>query len=103
MISIAGPSDVLILADDTADPRFAAADMLAQAEHGSGHERVWLVTDSAKLIKAVEREIVKQLPKLPRREFIQRVLDRNVWLIQVKSIADGVTANESNWRRNIVK
>jgi histidinol dehydrogenase len=88
---LAGPSDVLILADDTADPRFAAADMLAQAEHGSGHERVWLVTDSAKLIKAVEREIAKQLPKLPRREFIQRVLDRNVWLIQVKSIADGVT------------
>jgi histidinol dehydrogenase len=87
---LAGPSDLLVLADDTANPEFAAADMLAQAEHGSGHERVWLVTTSAKIIKAVEKEIVKQLPKLARREFIQRVLDRNTWLIQVATVADGV-------------
>ena len=87
---LAGPSDVLILADDTANPKFAAADMLAQAEHGSGHERVWLVTTSAKVLKGVEKEIAKQLPKLARRQFIQRVLDRNVWLIQVKTIGDGV-------------
>jgi histidinol dehydrogenase len=87
---LAGPSDVLILADDSANPKFAAADMLAQAEHGSGHERVWLVTTSAKILKAVEKEISRQLTKLPRREFIQRVLDRNTWLIQVASIADAV-------------
>ena len=87
---LAGPSDVMILADDTANPKFAAADMLAQAEHGSGHERVWLVTTSAKVLKAVEKEIAKQLPKLARRALIQRVLDRNVWLIQVKTLADGV-------------
>jgi histidinol dehydrogenase len=87
---LAGPSDLLVLADDTANPKFAAADMLAQAEHGSGHERVWLVTNSAKILKSVEKEIVKQLPKLPRREFIQRVLERNVWLIQVATVADGV-------------
>jgi histidinol dehydrogenase len=82
---LAGPSDLLVLADDTADPKFAAADMLAQAEHGSGHERVWLVTTSAKVLKAVEKELTKQLPKLSRREMIQRVLDRNVWLVQVES------------------
>ena len=87
---LAGPSDLLVLADDTADPQFAASDMLAQAEHGSGHERVWLVTNSAKILRAVEKEIARQLPKLSRRDLIQRVLDRNVWLIQVKSIADGV-------------
>ena len=87
---LAGPSDVLILADDTANPKFAAADMLAQAEHGSGHERVWLVTTSAKVLKAVEKEITKQLPKLVRRALIQRVLDRNVSLILVKTLADGV-------------
>jgi histidinol dehydrogenase len=87
---LAGPSDLLVLADDTANPQFAAADMLAQAEHGSGHERVWLVTTSAKILKAVEKEISRQLPKLSRREFIQRVLDRNVWLIQVATMADGV-------------
>jgi histidinol dehydrogenase len=87
---LAGPSDVLILADDSATPKFVAADMLAQAEHGSGHERVWLVTNSSKVIKVVEKEVAKQLPKLSRRDMIQRVIDRNVWLIQVKSIADGV-------------
>jgi len=87
---LAGPSDLLVLADDTANPKFAAADMLAQAEHGSGHERVWLVTTSAKLLTAVEKEIARQLPQLPRREFIQRVLDRNTWLIQVATVSDGV-------------
>jgi histidinol dehydrogenase len=87
---LAGPSDLLVLADDTANAKFAAADMLAQAEHGSGHERVWLVTNSNKVLKAVEKEIAKQLPKLSRRNLIQKVLDRNVWLIQVQSIADGV-------------
>jgi histidinol dehydrogenase len=87
---LAGPSDLLVLADDTANSKFAAADMLAQAEHGSGHERVWLVTTSAKILKAVEKEISKQLPKLARREFIQRVLDRNTWLIQLAGIADAV-------------
>jgi histidinol dehydrogenase len=83
-----GPSEVLVLADDTANPKFAAADLLAQAEHGSGHERVWLVTTSAKVLKAVEQEIAKQLLKLARREFIQRALNKNSWLIQVKSLAD---------------
>ena len=87
---LAGPSDLLVLADDTANPRFVASDMLAQAEHGSGHERIWLVTTSAKLLKAVEKAIAQQLPKLPRRELIQRVLGRNVWLIQVASLTDGV-------------
>src|SRR5258708_2614744 len=85
-----GPSEVLVLADDTANPRFAAADLLAQAEHGSGQERVWLITTSAKVLKAVEREIARQLPKLARREFIQRALDKNGWLIQVKSLHDAV-------------
>jgi histidinol dehydrogenase len=85
-----GPSEVLVLADDSANPKFAAADLLAQAEHGSGHERVWLVTTSAKLLKAVEREIAKQLPKLSRRELIQRALDVNGWLIQVKTMEDAV-------------
>jgi len=87
---LAGPSDLLVLADDTANAKFVAADMLAQAEHGSGHERVWLVTNSNQVLKAVQNEILKQLPKLSRRELIQKVLDRNVWLLQVKNITDGV-------------
>jgi histidinol dehydrogenase len=100
-----GPSELLVLADETANPKFIAADMLAQAEHGSGHERVWLATTSAKVLSAVEKEITKQMSKLvgqasslskagkmpaPRHEFIQRALQNNGWLIQVKSLADGV-------------
>jgi len=85
-----GPSEILVLADDTANPKFVAADLLAQAEHGSGHERVWLVTPSDKILKAVEREIARQLPKLVRREYIQRALQNNSWLIQLKSLEDGV-------------
>jgi histidinol dehydrogenase len=85
-----GPSEVLVLADDTADARFIAADLLAQAEHGSGHERVWLVTDSLALLRTVEGEITRQLPQLARREFIRRALKNNGWLIQVKSIDSGV-------------
>ncbi len=85
-----GPSELLILADDSANPAFAAADLLAQAEHGSGHERVWLVTPSARLLGAVEREIDRQLPTLARREFIERALANGGWLIQVKTLADGI-------------
>ena len=85
-----GPSEVLVLADDTANPKFAAADLLAQAEHGSGHERVWLVTTSAKMLRAVEKEMQRQLPKLPRRELIERALKNNGWLIHVKSMDDAI-------------
>jgi histidinol dehydrogenase len=85
-----GPSELLVLADDTADARFAAADLLAQAEHGSGHERVWLVTTSAKVLLAVDREIKKQIPALKRRELIERALNNNGWLIQVRSLDEAV-------------
>ena len=87
---LAGPSELLVLADETASPKFAAADLLAQAEHGSGHERVWLVTTSAKVLKAVQGEITKQLPKQSRRELIRHVLDGNTWMIQVATLADAV-------------
>jgi histidinol dehydrogenase len=87
---LAGPSDVLILADDSANPKFAAADLLSQAEHGSGHERTWLVTTSEKVLRAVESEIKKQLPKLARKEFISRALQNNGWLILVKLLDDGI-------------
>lgn len=85
-----GPSEVCVLADDSAPPAFIAADMLAQAEHGSGHERVWLVTTSAKLIRAVEKEVAKQLKSLTRREFIERVLRDKATLILVKDLPAGI-------------
>jgi histidinol dehydrogenase len=85
-----GPSEVLIIADDTADPRFVAADLLAQAEHGSGHERVWLLTPSAKLLRAVEKEIATQLTTLARRQAIEGALKNNGWLVQVKHLEAAV-------------
>jgi histidinol dehydrogenase len=84
-----GPSELLVLADDTANPKFVAADLLAQVEHGTGHERVWLVTTSAKVLKAVEKEMARQLKRLSRSDFIQRALG-NTWLIQVKTLEDGL-------------
>jgi histidinol dehydrogenase len=81
-----GPSELLVLADDSANAKFVAADLLAQAEHGSGHERVWLVTTSGRLLKAVEKELNRQVKDLPRRGFIEAALERNGWLIQVKTL-----------------
>ena len=85
-----GPSEVLVLADDTADPRFAAADLLAQAEHGSGQERVWLLTTSAKVLLSVEKEIKRQLPKLKRHALIDRAIKRNAWLVHVKTLDQAI-------------
>lgn len=90
-----GPSEVLVLADDSANPRYLAADLLAQAEHGSGHERVWLVTPSARLLRAVQAEVKRQLPSLARRDFITQALANSGWLIQVRTLAQGIeVANE---------
>jgi histidinol dehydrogenase len=85
-----GPSELLVIADDTADPAFVAADLLAQAEHGSGHERIWCVSVSGKLLSKVKEQIATQLNALNRREFIQRTLEANGWLVQVKSVQDAV-------------
>lgn len=64
---IAGPSEVLILADDGADPEWVAADLLAQAEHDAASQSI-LVTDSPRLAAAVEAAVERQLAGLPRRE-----------------------------------
>lgn len=63
----AGPSELLIVADDTATPAFVAADLLSQAEHGADSQ-VLLVSDSLSLLKRVEQEVITQLEALPRKE-----------------------------------
>jgi histidinol dehydrogenase len=85
-----GPSELLVLADATADAACAAADLLAQAEHGSGHERVWLLTTSDKIQRAVQKEIERQLPRRARREFIERALAHNGWLVRVAGLDEGI-------------
>jgi histidinol dehydrogenase len=88
--TLPGPSEVLVLADETANAKFVAADLLAQAEHGSGLERVWLVTISGKLMKAVDKEIARQLPALSRQAMILRAFGAGGWLIQVKDMEEAI-------------
>jgi histidinol dehydrogenase len=85
-----GPSELLVLADETASAACIAADLLAQAEHGSGHERVWLLTTSDKIFRAVQKEIERQLPRLSRRELIERALAQNGWLVRVADMEQGI-------------
>tara|TARA_B100001029_G_C15002139_1_gene418756 strand:+ start:28 stop:912 length:885 start_codon:yes stop_codon:yes gene_type:complete len=86
-----GPSELLVLADASANPAYAAADILAQAEHGSGFERCWLISTSSKIIAAVKKEIEKQLSGQSRRKYIQKALNKHCWLIQVKSLAESIS------------
>ena len=88
---LAGPSEVLILADDTADPRFIAADILAQAEHGSGEERVWLVTTSRRILDETPGEIARQQTALPRSALVDRVLAKGAVLVLAKNLAQAIT------------
>jgi len=87
---LAGPSEVLVLADDTADPRFIAADILAQAEHGSGEERVWLVTTSQRVLDEVPREIERQESALPRSGLTERVLAKGAVFVLAKNLAQAI-------------
>jgi histidinol dehydrogenase len=83
-----GPSEVLVLADETARPDWIAADLIAQAEHGSGHERVWLITPSLELLRNVQREIQHQLPSRSRHALIAAALANHGCLIQVESLEE---------------
>ena len=85
--SLPGPSEVMIIADDTARADFAAADLLAQAEHGSGREKIYLVGTSAKIIAAIAAEVQVQLPALTRSEKTARVLAEGWLAVQVDTLA----------------
>ncbi len=73
----AGPSEVMVVADDTAHPAFVAADLLSQAEHGADSQVV-LVTNSTDLTEKVTEQINLQLDKLPRKEFAKQSLANSI-------------------------
>ena len=73
---IAGPSEILVVADGTCNPKIVAADMLSQAEHDKMASAV-LVTDSGELAKAVQAELERQIPLLPRSEIARASIDSN--------------------------
>jgi histidinol dehydrogenase len=88
----AGPSEVAVLADDTADAGWVAADLLAQAEHGSGEETVVLVTPALALAREVERLVAEGLPTVANRGTAARALRRHGALVLVRDLREGVAA-----------
>ncbi len=82
---IAGPSEILILADESADPVFVAADLLSQAEHDEYASSI-LITDSKTVAEAVSRELEKQLRRLKRKEIAKRSLDTYGAIILTKTL-----------------
>ncbi len=84
----AGPSEVAIIADHTANPRFIAADLLSQAEHGPDSQ-VFLVTNDENLLKTVGKALEEQLDQLPRKEFARQSLE-NSKMILIDNLKDGM-------------
>ncbi len=82
-----GPSEVMVIADDTARPDFAAADLLAQAEQGSGKEKIYLLGTSKAIIQAIEAEIQSQLKTLKRVEPLKYALQHGFLAIEVSSLS----------------
>ncbi|KXU34784.1 histidinol dehydrogenase [Cephaloticoccus primus] len=86
--SLPGPSELMVIADATARADYVASDLLAQAEHGSGREKIYLVVTSEALARAVERELAAQARTLSRSEKAQRVLDEGFLTIIVKRLEE---------------
>ena len=84
----AGPSEVCVIADDTANAEFVAADLLSQAEHGADSQ-VFLITTSNKFIDEVQKELDKQLEALPRKEIAQKALESSL-LVLVSDMRDAI-------------
>lgn len=88
---VAGPSEIAVLTDGSVDVRWIAADLLSQAEHGSGYEKSLCVCTSAKQAEAIRDEVLRQTETLSRKALVQRVIDRDGILIVVsKGVAEGL-------------
>jgi len=86
---LAGPSEVCILADDTADPRYVAIDILTQAEHDI-HTAAFLITPSRSLARAVQEEIEKTVADLPRQDILRQTLAQNGGIILTRDMEEAV-------------
>ena len=92
--SIAGPSEILVLADETANPRFVAADLLSQAEHDEMASAI-LITTSQTLAKQVAEEIDKFVAELSRKEIISKSLEHYGYILVAETLDDAIdTVNE---------
>lgn len=88
----AGPSEVLVIADETADPEFVAADLLSQAEHGPDSQVILITTDE-KLSKQVNKAITSQLQLLPRKVVAERSL-KNSKLVIINNIEEAIELSD---------
>lgn len=88
--SVAGPSEIAIFADDSAKPAHVAADLLSQAEHGTGLEKALLVTPSEELIQAVEPLLAAQARELSRFERLSPILKQGVLAVKVPDLEQGM-------------
>jgi histidinol dehydrogenase len=89
-----GPSEILVIADHSAEPRWIAADLLAQAEHGQGSV-ICLIAINDELIERVQAEIAIQIESLKRKIFLSEVLEKNAFFVLAKSEEQAVRiANE---------
>lgn len=86
---VAGPSEVLVIADETADPRVIASDLLSQAEHDRDSQVV-LVTTSRDMVGPVEAALEEQLSRLPRREIAEEALSRS-FIVTADSLEDAIS------------
>jgi len=89
--SVAGPSEILVLADETANPKFVAADLLSQAEHDELASAI-LITTSKELAKQVSEEVDKFTEVLERKEIIQKSLDNYGYILVANDMDDAVDA-----------
>lgn len=89
--SVAGPSEILVLADDSANPRFVAADLLSQAEHDELASAI-LITTSRELAEKVNREVEEFVKILSRREIIQKSLDNFGYILLADTMEDAIDA-----------
>jgi histidinol dehydrogenase len=87
---VAGPSEIAVLCDTSANPAHVAADLLSQAEHGTGSERSLLVTTSQRQAEAIRVELLKQAEELSRSEPVFQVLEKGMLLVVVKNLNDGI-------------
>jgi len=87
--SIAGPSEILIIADSSGEPDLIAADLLSQAEHDK-QAKVFLITDDLKIIKEVQRELSLQILSLPRADIALSALENNGYFVKVESIEEAI-------------
>ena len=89
--SIAGPSEILIIADDTANPRYVAADLLSQAEHDEMASAI-LVTTSRRLAEKVSKEAEQFVAQLSRKDILQKSLDNYGYILIAETLDDAIDA-----------